>query len=196
MGAYKNANIVSDNMLQKHIAKKHVVKICRTFRYTENNIFGYLLAISSKFLLVQVQYDFIIDGYAIMPKSSFDSIRFNKYDKELTKILVSEGSEQSWGIAYEIDLTDWRAIFTCLKNMDIHVTIDQEYLKDAPFLIGPITDVRKNSLSVKNYDATSRLNKTSTKVKYEDITMIKFGDKYTKTFRKYLKPPKQKRKKI
>src|SRR5690349_5856063 len=80
-----------DIMLQKHIDKKDFVKINRTFKDREENISGFILSLSKNFLLLQVGYDFLLDGYAIIPKDQFDSIRCNKFEKKAKKIYKAEG---------------------------------------------------------------------------------------------------------
>ncbi len=194
MSNRKSAIKEYDNMLQRHIEKKHVVKLLRSFKKGEANIFGYLLNISKELLLMQVEYDFVVDGYAIMPKYAFDSLRFNKYDKTLTKILVAEGiRDRDWGIKHDIDITGWHEAFTCLQQLDLHVVVECENKINSKFLIGPIARVGKNSVSIQYYDASGLLDTKPTTVKFDDITTVKFEDMYSRVFRKYLRASKTKK---
>ena len=90
----------------------------------------------------------------------------------------------------EIDLSTWNTIFVDLKKSDIHVIVECEDLKKPTFTIGPIEKINKKSVFVRNYDANGQLDKKLTKLKFKDITLVKFNDDYSKTFRKYLKYPK------
>ena len=76
-----------DTLLQTHIDKKDFVKIYRTFREKQETISGFILAFSNDFLLLHVDNEFVLNGYAIIRKDQFDSIRCNKYDKTQKKII-------------------------------------------------------------------------------------------------------------
>ncbi|WP_315821735.1 hypothetical protein [Paraflavitalea speifideaquila] len=55
------------------------------------------------------------------------------------------------------------------------------------FEIGPIKRIAKNSFQIQYYDPAGVLENKLTTIKYEDITTLKFGDRYSTTFKKYLK---------
>jgi hypothetical protein len=181
-----------DRMLQKHIDRKHTVKILRTFRGIENDVFGYLLKLSEHFMLLQAYYDFSFDGYRIVPKDRFDGIRYNKFDKTAQKIMEAEGSLMQLGISYDVDLAAWQTIFTTLKANDRHVIVECEDKKKQKFIIGAIERIGKRSVKILNYDATGLVDKKPTSIKYDDITIIHFDDKYSTTFRKHLRTRKEK----
>jgi hypothetical protein len=82
-----------DITLQNYIDKKEFVKIYRTFKDNSENIRGFILKMTKDFLLVQLDNDFFLDGYAIIRKDQFDSIRCSKYEfltiiLALTKTLI------------------------------------------------------------------------------------------------------------
>ncbi len=189
----KNKEIQAyDAFLQSHIDKRDFVKIYRKFNEREENISGFLLAISKDFLLLQVDNEFSLNGYAIIRKDQFDSLRCNKYDKTQKKIYIAEGLlENGYGIDKSISLESWQDIFKTLKLLDYHVIIECEDKEEPWFDIGPIKRVNKESVSIQYYDPTGQLESKLTSRKYSDITLVKFDDNYSKTFRKYLKPSKQ-----
>ena len=188
MGDRKKAKRKYDRMLEEHVGKKEIIALFTPVDSIEANVFGYLLAMSEYYLLMQIQYDLEIDGYAIIPKTAFDSLEFGNKNKMRMDILAAEGTDSIWGIDHDIDLTDWHTIFACLQKLDMHVIVRRGVMEYPEFVIGPITDVRKRSVSVRYYNAEGQLDAKATKVKYDDITKIEFGDKYSLTFRKYLKP--------
>lgn len=177
-----------DNLLQKHIDNKDLVLINRTFQNKEVNIDGFILSMSKDFLLLQVVFDFKFDGYSIIRMDQFDSIRYNKFDKTRKNILQAEGSfDKYYGHEGQISLTNWHDIFIDLEKLDYHLIIECENKKNPKFLIGPIEIVKKNKMDILYYDATGKLDKKASSVKYDDITIVWFGDKYSTTFRKYLR---------
>jgi len=177
-----------DNVLQKHIDKKDFVKINRTFKDREENISGFIYLLSKDFLLLQVDNEFMLDGYAIIPKHKFDSIRCNKYDKTFKKIYKDEGLlSTQYGFDKSISLKSWQDLFSDLKSLDFHVIIECEDKDEPDFIIGPIKRIYKDKVSIQYYDPTGKLDDKPTTVKYNEITIVKFDDRYTTIFRKYLK---------
>ena len=180
-----------DLMLQKHIDKKDFVKINRTFQNREENISGFILSISKDFLLLQVDNEFLLDGCAIIRKDKFDSLRCNKFEKTLRKIYKEEGLlDKQYGIPQSISLKSWQDIFADLKKLDYHVIIECEDKEEPDFVIGPIKRVDKRKVRVQYYDPTGKLDDKLTAIKFDDITIVKFGDRYSTTFRRYLKQNK------
>lgn len=177
-----------DNMLQKHIDDKDFVKIYRTFYDRETSISGFILYMTKDFLLLQETYDFMFDGYSIIRKDQFDSLRCNKFDKTQKSIFLAEGLiDKYYGHVGQIDLTNWQNIFSDLKSLDYHIIIECENKRYPKFLIGPIEKVTKNKIEIWNYDPTGKLDKKASSIKYEDITVVRFGESYSTTFRKYLR---------
>ncbi len=180
-----------DSMIKNHIEKKDFIKIKRTVTEGSADITGFILQLSKDFLLIQKEEEFNLNGYAIIRKDQFDAIRCNKYDRGFKRILKNEGIiDAEYGIDQKIRITNWQTIFEDLKKHDYHVIIECENLEDPIFLIGPITKVNKNFISIRYYDPTGLLDKTPTKVNYKDITLVKFDDRYINVFKKYLRTRK------
>ncbi len=60
-------------------------------------------------------------------------------------------------------------------------------MKDPLFLIGPIKKINKDSVQIQYYSPTGLLDKNPTTVKYTDITLVKFDNRYINVFKKYLR---------
>ncbi len=179
-----------DDMLQKCIDKKEYVKIFRIIFDTEENLSGFILKMSKDFLLLQLDYEFMFDGYVIIRKDDFDSLRCNAYDKTQKKIFKAEGLlETGYGIKENINLTSWVTILNDLRRYDFHAIIENTHKDYLDFFIGPIKSVTKTTVTTHNYDPTAKLYDKLSSIKLESIKHIKFGDKYSTTFRKYLKQP-------
>lgn len=178
--------------LPAHIEKRNVIKLLRELKIGTSNVLGSPLAQSPAFILIQSIYDFaFVDGYLIVPVSSVDKVRFNKFDKTYTAIVKAEGLEKDYGIKYNVDILGWKQLFNSLIKQDIHVIVECENNDIPNFFIGAITRVGAKTVSIHNYDAAGKLDEKPTRIKYSDITIVHFDDVYSKTFRKYLKPPKK-----
>jgi len=177
-----------DEMIQNHIDKKDYVKVVRKVTEGDADIEGFLLQMTREFLLIQKEEEFYLNGYGIFRKDHFESLRCNKFDKTLKRILKAEGIlDSSFGIDKKINLRSWETIFKDLKEFYQHVIVECEDLEKPLFVIGPIKRVNKDSVGIQYYDATGLLDKKVTTIKYKDITLVKFDDRYIKVFRKYLR---------
>ena len=177
-----------DKKLKKYIDNKEIVKIYRTVTDGEANIFGFILEVSNQFLLIQNENDFTLDGYSIIKKNHFHSVRCNKLEKTTKRILKSEGiTKADYGINKVIGLDNWKSVFEDLKRNDCHVIVECEDLKEPLFLIGEIVKISKKSVNILYYDAEGVFDSKPTKVRFKDITLVKFDDRYSTIFRKYLK---------
>lgn len=180
-----------EKLLGKFIKNKEVVKIEREFNHGSSNIYGVISDQSDLFLDIIEIDEFNFDGQVIIRKDDFDFISSNDYDKFYKKILTKEGLfKKNLKSKSNVDLSSWASIFSDLKEKDIHVVVDCEALKNPSFIIGPIVEVAKNSVYIRYYDAEGRLDQQASKVKFRDITSLRFNDRYSTVLRKYLKPTK------
>lgn len=182
-----------DLMLQKYIDNKSFIKIFRTVCDKEENISGFLLGMSKDFMFMQIDSDFMFDGYAIIRKDDFDNIRYSSYERTQRKIFKAEGLlEKEYGFGEQLPLTNWTDIFNALKNYDYHVIIENINKDYLDFWIGQIMKVTDKSVSIHNYNPDGQLDEKPKSIKFSTISIVKFGDNYSKTFRKYLRVKKKK----
>ena len=181
-----------DLKLQKYIDNKSYVKICRTVCDNEENISGFLLGMSNDFIFIQVTSDFMFDGYALIRKDDFDRIRHSSYERTQRKIYKAEGLlNEEYGFKRNLPLTNWKDIFGALKEYDLHVIVEnikEDYLD---FWIGEIVSVTNENVEIHNYDPNGILYEEPNEISFDSISIVKFGDSYSTTFRKYLKRRKK-----
>ena len=177
-----------DLMLQKYIDNKSFIKVFRNVCNMEENISGFLLGMSKDFLLLQVGDDFLLDGYAIIRKDDFDSIGHSSHEKTQKKIYEAEGLlQKEYGFDKHLPLTNWTEIFNALKDYDLHVIIENIRKDYLDFWIGEIKNVTEKSIRIHNYNPKGQLDEKPKLIKFDSISVVKFGDRYSTTFRKYLK---------
>ncbi|MGC4104381.1 hypothetical protein [Ferruginibacter sp.] len=175
-------------MLQKYCDKKSFVKFYRTVCGEEENLSGFILGLSKNFLFLQLGYDFMLDGFAIIRINDFDSIRHSSFERTQRKIFKSEGLlDNGFGFDKPLPLTSWADIFRTLKKYDYHAIVENIHKDYLDFWIGEIKSVTDKSVSIHNYNPDGVLYDKPTKIKFDTISIIKFGDMYSTTFRKYLK---------
>jgi len=175
-------------MLQKYIDKKAFVKLYRTVCGEEENLSGFILGISKGFLFLQLDYDFMLDGYAIIRLDDFDSLRLSSYERTQRKIFNAEGIlSTSYGFDKVLPLTSWTEILKTLKSYDLHVIIENINKDYLDFWIGEIKNVTDKSVSIHNYNPDGLFDDKPKNIKLDTISTIKFGDRYSTVFRKYTK---------
>jgi len=182
-----------DLMLKKYIDNKSYIKIFRKVCDNEENVFGFLLGMSNDFMFMQMDYDFMLDGYAIIKKYDFDRIRHSSYERTQRKIFKAEGLlGKAYGFDKPLPLTNWKDIFNTLKNYDFHVIIENLNKDYLDFSIGEIIKVTDKTVSIHNYNPDGQLDEEHKSIKFNTISIVKFGDRYSTTFRKYLREKKKK----
>lgn len=186
--------IWSDPLLQKHIDKRDLVNIYRFFNGNQYVLNGFILKKSADCLLLQQIDQFLPNGYIIILRNTIDRIRCDKYDRAQRKILKAEGMmEREEAIEDSIDMSSWQTIFKDLRKLDFHVIAECENLPEpaiAIYTIGPIKRISKKLVSVQFHDSSGKLENVNTPILFDDLTTVTFGDRYSTTFRKYLKESK------
>ncbi len=184
-----------NKLLEKYKSKRDVVKIYRQVTDGEADVYGVIQNMSDTFMQLAEQDEFKFNGEVIIRLDHFDSIRCNEYDITIKSILEGEKHlTKSKPKATKVDLSSWATIFTGMMEADIHVIIECEDLKKPTFAIGPIQKVGNKSLKIHNYNPEGIYDDKPIQIKYKDITIVRFKDQYSSTFRKYLKEAKGKKK--
>lgn len=125
---------------------------------------------------------------AIIRTDDYDSIRHSSYERTQRKIYKAEGLlSENFAFEKPIPLTGWADIFRTLKRYDIHVIIESIDGNSIDFRIGPIKRVTEKSVTIHNYDPDGKLEEKPTNIRYDAISIVQFGDRYSTVFRKYLK---------
>jgi hypothetical protein len=175
-------------MLQQYIDRKTYVKIFRTVCGKEENLSGFILGMSKRLLLLQLDNEFTLDGYAVIRLDDFDSIRHSSYERTQQKIFRTEALlSTGYGFDQPLPLTSWTALLKALKGYDLHVVVENINKDFLDFWIGPIKRVSEKSVSIHNYNPDGQLDAKPTAILLETISVLKFGDRYSTIFRKYLK---------
>lgn len=173
-----------DRLLQKHIDRKDFVTLERSHG---DNLTGFILDFSSAFLLLHLNIDFLPDGYAIVPRDSFDYLRCGRSDRMSKRIYKGERLLETAKVLERPSLKSWPDLFRNLRELDYHVIVECEDQEEPEFFIGPVKKVLKQRVGIQHYNGVGKFDEELTTIAYNDITIIRFGDRYSTIFRKYLK---------
>ncbi|MEL7570789.1 MAG: hypothetical protein AAGU14_09555 [Eubacteriaceae bacterium] len=128
-------------------------KICGVFlKYDYYYSYYFPLKVNNKFFLGIKEDDFILNGYSIRRIRDIAKVEI-KNDKCL-EINILEGNINNLYVP-EINITNWKAIFTSLKNLGKNIIIEDESLveDEGQFFIGSIESVHSNFVYFKHFDA-------------------------------------------
>ncbi|MEO3407199.1 hypothetical protein AAFN85_24995 [Mucilaginibacter sp. CAU 1740] len=177
--------------IRLHKEAGHRVKIySKVSKNKEETRNGYILDFSDNLILIQQTDDFKLDGYAILPISQVQKIRYNRSEKYFNKIMQWENRLETLGIKYPIDLDNWRSAFKSLKALDLKVIAECESEVIDSFTIGPIAKVGKKLIHITYFDAAGYLDDGPTSIDYESLTRVAFDSEYINIFSKYIRQRK------
>ncbi len=172
-------------ILKKGIENRQKIKIIRR-KIDDEPINCFPLSLGQKFLLVQYEYDFQLDGFKVMRMKDITSVRSDEVERFTEHILKQEGIFNSINQPFVINLNNWKSIFEALKDSEKNIIIECEEVDDGRFFIGKISEIYKDSLSFLHFDGLGRWSKESTRILFKDITMVNFDDRYSTILSKYI----------
>ncbi|ADU27020.1 hypothetical protein [Ethanoligenens harbinense] len=161
-------------------------KLCRIdFRYDLNYRYYIPLIASDKLFLGMEDDDFILDGYAIRRFKDVTKAQIKEGIYE--KILHAEGVFNGI-VTPNVDLTDWKTIFTSLQKKSQNIIVEKESLDENEweFVIGRIEKIYKKHVYIRHFDAEGIWQSEPYKIPYAEITTVTFASRYVDVFSKYL----------
>ncbi len=156
-----------------------ICKCC--FTYDKNSFYYYPHAVNDKFILGQVEDEFLLDGYCIRKISHLKKVEA-KNDKcdEINKIFgVADNIKKP-----DIDINSWQSIFNDLKALNVFIEIEDEF--NGQFAIGVIEKVTKNKLYFKSFDADGLWDEIPLEIPFSEITSVKWGNRYANYWQMYM----------
>jgi hypothetical protein len=173
--------------IEKHFRKKHYIKIYFFDESSEDLTSGFIIKFSDTFLMLQECHNFTLDGIKVIPYNRISGFRHNKFEKASERIFSQEmliTFDQD--IIKNTSLKNFEFLFKSIKDQNFHCIIEGIKKDKFTFTIGEILEVNEKSVTVKNYDATGKIDKKPSKILFKNIEFVTFNDKYSLTFRKYL----------
>jgi hypothetical protein len=158
-----------------------------------DDITGYIVGYSKKFIVVQETDDFRMLGCKVFPIDQIETLRSNEFDEYYDKIMEWEGEKKKIKSMEGLDLSNWKSIFESLKDQGESVMVERELEGREVFVIGPITKVTRKNVFVRYFDAQGVLEKKPMKFPFKEITIVGFSDRYIEVFSKYLRTKKEKK---
>jgi len=168
----------NDIKLEKQISIKRDV-------IDENSLDIVPILLTEDFLLAHYVYDFLVDGYKAIAMKGITRIRRDDIEEYHSSILRKEGIIHKENNIARDEIKNWETFFRFLKNEKLIVDISLEKPENDSFFVGMITKVGKDSLKILEINPLGRWKEESKKICYSDITLVSFGNNYSKMMLKY-----------
>jgi len=172
--------------LKKYLKNNSLVRIKRKKMKDNRNriVYGYVKYVSDEFVITSFVLDFYDEGFFIMRTKDIKKVSADK--RFFAKMCAAEGlskTECELKIGEDFDRSE---LIRQLQNMNGFVTVECEN-EDAGFYIGKIIAEVPEGIVFRNFDVNGVWDKGDDEISYERLTSMHFGDKYARTFYKYIK---------
>ena len=171
--------------IERHALLKRYTRLTREIGGNLEISSGFILDVSTDFILLQESEEFRIMGFQIIPIYTITHVRYNKNDKAYEHILKAEGLYDLVQMKYKVDLTSWTSICRDIQKTELTIISECERPDMDYFCIGELKRVNKKSISIRNFNAQGILDNENTEHKFSDITKLSFDDHYANVFSKY-----------
>lgn len=138
------------------------------------------LLMSEKLVLVVPYVDFQPDGYEVIRLRDISSIRADERAAFHGHIMMSEGVLESLCLP-PVSLESFSALLTDLFAQGEPVIVSGK----EDLLLGTIEKAGKKKLQVRYIDGMGRVDEDLTRLPYDDITSVAFGNRYLKLVVQY-----------
>ncbi|MFA6176487.1 MAG: hypothetical protein WC765_07915 [Phycisphaerae bacterium] len=177
---------LTNKQLEYYRRNKKLVKIERAPELGSNNIYGFILDYSDKFILLAEENDFYIDGWLIINRFYIEAIKTTKNSNYCKKILQKEGLLDDIKPPFTINISSYNNVFRSLKKHKQIVIVEDEHPDGGVFLIGPIKKIDKGSVSIRHFTGYGEWIRARRYIKFEDISIVGLGNNYIRLCAKYI----------
>ena len=177
------------SQLVQHLKQCEVITIRRE-PLDPYSIGAFVVHVGIDLVLVQNVTDFSSDGYKVLRIGDISRIERGGSDKVYERILRSEGIVTEIAAPFKINLSNWRSAIGAINGQSRNMTIEDENPDDELFLIGRVTRLSLQSLSIRPFDPLARWELSDRVIPYSRITAVTFDDRYTTLYSKYVREPK------
>jgi len=145
------------------------------------------LAIGRSLVLLQNIDDFDLDGYVVLPRNDVASVRSDESERFVERVLRDEGELRNVSPPpFPVALDSWAGLFSTIAAAGEIIIVECEANPDEDFCIGVVTGVTDGAVGIHQFDFVAMWDDAPTVVAYDDITRVRFGDRYSRVFPRYL----------
>lgn len=164
---------------------KHQMVTIEREKFSDANLYGFILKESKKLLMIRQVIDFKFDGILVIDKKEISDCYSSLSDAYQTEILKEFGIYQSVNFDVDYDIKNWQAFFESSHKDFPYCQIHHDRLRKNLFYIGKIVQIKKKSLKLHEFSATGNWDEKTTKIAYDHISTCGIGMHYTQVYADY-----------
>lgn len=153
-------------------------------KFEDEEYDGVVLDLSDQWCVLASIEKFDRDGYWIIRKDTIKKVRHRCYEVFRHQILQADGILATLRPLEGINISTTQNLFASLVRYQSYMVIrretDAEWWTNHSALVG----IDGNQLLMHSFDGAGRFNKKFTRCKMEDVTSIRIGSHYLKTYQK------------
>lgn len=150
------------------------------YEYSDNVQYGFPLAVGEQLFLLAIDDDFLLNGFTVRRLRDI----YELGDRKGIYQSIAEKEGLTRFEAPDVDLSDWKSVFTSLQKLGKHIIVEREYERDF-FRLGIIEAIAEDHVLLQHYNADGIWQEPAW-IDYREITSVTFDDRYANTFAKYV----------
>ena len=147
-------------------------------------MYGFVLAASDELMLMQEIYDFTPDGYAIVRLRDVTAIRDGESERFDERVLEGEGVRVAPPQS-AIDVASWRTVFASLAGGEWPLVL-VESESDGDVWVGRVLGAGDTAAWFHYVSPVGVWDAEPEEIDYDDVTLVRFGDRYTTVLARYV----------
>ena len=172
--------------LQRAAKQAQCVRIAREGSNLPH-VYGFPIAVGPSLILLRHVADFDVDGFIVMPLRDIANVRSDNNERFLERVLSDEGQlGKRRAPTISLAVESWSGVFRALGAEREIVIVECERKDGEDFCIGVVTGVTDDSVGIHQFDAVADWDPAPTIVPFDDITHVRFGDRYTSVYAHYV----------
>lgn len=172
--------------LRLHVSSGQKIQLERgAFDHSHWN--GYPLAVNHRFVLVRTLDDFDFDGFAVLRVEDLTAVYAGDPENFFDQVLRAEGLLESLPPAPELRLDSWQTVLEDVRRLSGYAIVECEAHVDPEFYLGRLIEISAEHVALRYINVAGLIEEDLTHVPLEDITMVRFDERYIRYFAKYAK---------
>lgn len=171
-----------DSSLASLLEKRSYVSIHRDERLAKPPLGGVIEGVGESLVLVQEVRDFHRRGFVLIRRGDITAVVDGDVERLFERMLTNEGVRAELSAPPSLDLDDLGASLRGLKRMHPAITVECEAAQPPLFLLGRVTKVTREAVSLRYITVEGILEKDAIEVPLDDVTLVGFDDRYSAFF--------------
>lgn len=164
--------------------KRKMVTIERE-KFSEGNLYGFILKESKKLLMIRQIFDFRVEGILVINKKEISDCYSSLSNDYQTEMLKEFGIYQTIDFNIDYNIKNWRSFFESSHKDFPYCEIYDDSFGINSFYIGKIVKIKKKSLKLHEFSGAGNWDKKPTKIAYHTISTCGIGMHYTQMYANY-----------